>query len=195
MQRSHADTAGVDDRELPCPVVALRDQLASLRPTSPGFGIGTRRRTHRIPGGNAVRRASSPKSLSKVSKMRSSLAAHAKTSGSAMPGAAVLIQTTSCPATRRAVTAAPGKFSLERERISGCAAKYFLRTQRVAGIGKASDEVVVHDPWVIGQNIAFAPTVGHQADHELDRKPGAVDDGLAGEHVRIECNARMLGHH
>ena len=45
--------------------------------------------------------ANSPKSLSKVRRMRSSRAAQANTSGSAIPGAAVLTQTTSCPAALR----------------------------------------------------------------------------------------------
>src|SRR5215468_2511078 len=62
------------------------------------------------------------------------------------------------------------------------------------GHRQTGDDIVVHDAGIVGQNIALAPTVGHQADHELDGKPGAADHGFAGENVRIECNARMLGH-
>jgi len=50
--------------------------------------------------GSADPLARSPKSLSKVSRMRSSRAAHASTSGSVVPRAAILIQTMSCPAAK-----------------------------------------------------------------------------------------------
>jgi hypothetical protein len=71
---------------------------AICRPASPAFLIGIRTRTMPHDAGSFVALAISPKSLSKVSKGGSSLAPHASTSESPMPGATVLIQTTSCPA-------------------------------------------------------------------------------------------------
>src|SRR5882757_5271986 len=167
---------------------------ASRCPTLPGLGIGMRSKTTPHVRGSADPLASSPKSLSKVSRMRSSRAAHASTSGSVVPGAATLTQTTSCPAASRAVTAAPGKFSLARKRILGRAREYFLRAQRIACVGKTSDDVVVGNTWVIPEDIGLAPSVGHQADHEFDRNPRPADDRFAGEHVGGERNARMLRH-
>src|SRR6266436_6535483 len=146
------------------------------------------------PCGSADPLASSPKSLSKVSRMRSSRAAHASTSGSFMPGAAILIQTTSCPAASRAVTAAPGKFSFARKRISGCAREYFLRAQRIARIGKTRDDIVVSNPRVIPEDIGLAPSICHQPDHEFDRQPCPTDDRFADEHVGGERDTRMLDH-
>src|SRR5882672_2246943 len=103
--------------------------------------------------------ASSPKSLSKVSRIRSSRTAHASTSGSLLPGAAVLIHTTSLPAASSAATAAPGKFSLARKRMSGRARVYLLSTQHVARVGKTRDDVIVRDIRVVGEDIRLAPTI------------------------------------
>jgi hypothetical protein len=89
---------------------------ASRSPASSGFGIGIRSNTTPLVRGSADPLASSPKSLSKVSKIRWSRAAHASTSGSGMPGATILTHTTSCPAAAREATAAAGKFSLARKR-------------------------------------------------------------------------------
>ena len=63
--------------------------------------------------------------LSKVSRMRSSRAAHARTSGSLIPGAVTLTHTTSCPAAASAVTALPGKFSLARSASQAALGKTF----------------------------------------------------------------------
>lgn len=111
-----------------------------------------------------------------------------------MPGAAIRTQTTSCPAASRAVTAAPGKFSLARKRISGCVREYPLRAQYIARIGKTRDDVIVSNPRVIPEDIGLAPSVGHQPDREFDRQPCPTDDRLADEHVGGERNARMLDH-
>lgn len=62
-----------------------------------------------------------------------------------MPAAAILTQMMSCPTDLRAATAAAGKFSLARKRMSGCAREYFLRVQRVAGIRETGDDIVVRD--------------------------------------------------
>src|SRR5437868_14268196 len=109
--------------------------------------------------GRDDRLASSPKSLSKVRRVRCSRAAHASTAGSLVPGAAILSQTISCPAASRAATAAPGKFSLARKRMSGCAWEYLLRTQRIARIRKAGDDVVVSRARLMNQNLYVAPSV------------------------------------
>jgi len=94
---------------------------ASRSPASSGFGIGIRINTTPQVRGSTDPRANSPKSLSKVSKIRCSRAAPcqylgASTSGSGMPGATVLTHTTSCPAAAREATATAGKFSLARKR-------------------------------------------------------------------------------
>jgi hypothetical protein len=59
---------------------------------------------------------------------------------------------------------------------------------------EARNNVLMHDSWIVRQNIRLAPTLSYQADDELDGKPGAADDGLASEHVRVKSNARMIGH-
>src|SRR4029450_5389086 len=156
---------------------------ASCCPTSLGLGIGVGNKTTPHERGSADPLASSPKSLSKVNRMRSSRAAHASTSGSVVLGAAIRTQTTSCPAASRTVTAAPGKFSLARKRLSGCAREYLLRAQRIARIGKTRNDVVVGNPWVIPEDIGLAPSVGHQPDHEFDRQPCPADDRFVDEHV------------
>jgi len=50
----------------------------------------------------------------------------------------------------------------------------------------------VRNTWIILQNIGFAPSVGHQADHEFDGKSRAAYNGFAGEHVRRKRDARMI---
>src|SRR5713101_3729148 len=144
--------------------------------------------------GSAEPPANSPKSWSKVSRTRCSRTAHASTSGSLAPGAAILTQTMSCPAAASATTAAPGKFSFARKRISGRAREYLLGTQRVARIGQARNDVVMRHIGVVCQDLGFVPSVGHQSDHELDGKARAADDRLASQHFRVERNARMLSH-
>ena len=43
----------------------------------------------------------------------------------------------------------------------------------MACVGKTRDDV------------GFAPAIGHQADHEFDRKARVADNGLAGEHFGL----------
>jgi hypothetical protein len=50
----------------------------------------------------------------------------------------------------------------------------------------------VRNTRIILQNIGFAPSVGHQADHEFGGKSRAAYDGFAGEHVRRKRDARMI---
>ncbi len=47
-------------------------------------------------------------------------------------------------------------------------------------------------PWVIPEDVDFAPPVRHQADHEFDGQPCPADDWLPSEHVGDERNAGML---
>ena len=75
---------------------------ARRRPTSLGFCRGMRNNTTPHVPGNGDALANSPKSLSKVSRIRSSRAARASTSGSPVPGASILTHATSCPADRSA---------------------------------------------------------------------------------------------
>src|SRR2546430_183778 len=159
---------------------------ARRRPTTPGCGIGMRKSTTPQRAGSCEALASSPKSLSKVSKTRSARTARASTSVSVSPGAAVLTQTTSCPAAPRAVTAGPGKFSFARNRISSGAREDLFAAQRVSRVGKTGEDVFARKPGVVGENIGLAPAIGHQADDELDGEAGPADHGLAGEHLRVE---------
>src|SRR5882762_6236544 len=139
--------------------------------------------------------ASSPKSLSKVSRTRRSRAAHANTTSSLTPGAIRLTQAISCAAASRAATAAPGKFSLARKRISSCARKYLFRAQHIAGIGETGGNVFMRDARIIRQDLGLAPSVGHQSDHEFDRQPSTLDDWLADKHLGIHRNAGMTWQH
>src|SRR5262249_53462218 len=130
-----------------------------------------------------------------VSKMRSSRAARASTSASLQPGAAVLTQVTSCPAAPRDAMAAAGKFSSARKRMSGCGWVHLFRAQQIARIGEASHDVLMAKIRVVVLYLPLGPPVGEQPDDELDRKPRATHDGLAGEHVRIEHDAEMGRRH
>ena len=98
---------------LKCP--GQSDRLVSTSvmrvPTSVGFGMATRNNTTPQWAGSPNRHASSPKSLSNVTKTRASATARSRITRSVLPGASVLTQATSCPAARNAVTAAPGRFS------------------------------------------------------------------------------------
>src|ERR1700730_16912656 len=180
-----------------CPAQSSRAVIRSVRraPTSLGFGIAMRNNTTPRVAGSADARASSPKSLSKVSRIRASRAAQARTSGSPVPGAAVVSQTTSWPADRSVDTAAPGKFSLARNRISCCAGEYLFRSQGIPRVGKTRDYVLVGYSGIVGEDIGFAPSLGHQADDEFHREPRPAHDGLAGQDLRIERDARGLGSH
>src|SRR4029077_14831203 len=101
------------------------------------------------------------------SRIRASLAARARTSRRLVPGAAVVSQPTSWPADRSVDTAAPGKFSLARRRISCGAGKYPFRTQGVSRVGETGNYVLVVFSGRVGEEISFAPTFGHQADDEF----------------------------
>ncbi len=61
----------------------------------------------------------------------------------------------SCRALLAGTTAARGKVSLARKRISGCAREYLLRAQDIARIGKTRDDVVVGHPRVIPEDIGL----------------------------------------
>ena len=137
--------------------------------------------------GNADALASSPKSLSKVSRMRPSRAAHARTSASLIPGAAILIHTTSCPAAASAVTVVPGKFSLARKRMSGCAGEDLLGTQCITRVRKTGNDVVVSYSGVIRHDVGLVPSVGHQSDHEFDREPVPRMTGFPASTVRASA--------
>ena len=90
--------------------------------------------------------------------------------------------------------AAAGKFSLARKRKSGRAREYLLRAQCIARVGETREDVLVRNARVILQDIGFAPPVGHQPDHEFDRKSRAANDRLPSEHFGRERDARMLHH-
>ncbi len=50
----------------------------------------------------------------------------------------------------------------------------------------------MRNTWIILQNIGFALSVGHQADHEFNGRSRAAYDGFAREHVRRKSDARMI---
>jgi len=178
------------------PAQSSRAVIRSARrcPTSSGPGIGMRNRMMPHPAGKAAALANSPKSLSKVRRIRPSLAAHDSTSGSLAPGAAVLTHNMSCPADRSRATAAPGKFSLARSRISGGAWEDLLRAQQIPRVSKARDYVVMGNAGVVGEDVGFTPSIGHQADYELQGKPRATDHRLAGEYLRVQTLCGKIGH-
>ena len=78
--------------------------------------------------------------------------------------------------------------------MSGCARIDFLRAQRIARVVETRNNIVVCNARVIRQNIGLTPSVGHQTNHEFDRKPRSANDRFAGEHVGGQRNARMVGH-
>ena len=86
------------------------------------------------------------------------------------------------------------EFSLARKRISSCAREHLLRAQRIARIRKTRDDVFMRNTRVVAKDIGLAPSVGHKADHEFNRKPRPADDRFASEHAGGERNARMLRH-
>jgi hypothetical protein len=47
-------------------------------------------------------------------------------------------------------------------------------------------------PGIVLQDVLLAPSLGHESDHELNRKAYAPDDGFAHEHVGGEGNSGML---
>jgi len=101
--------------------------------------------------------------------------------------------------TRRRAQRPPGRRPPRQENSrwrenakSGRARKHFLRAQCIASIGETGEDVVVRNTWIILQNIGFAPSVGHQADHEFDGNSRAAYDGFAREHVRRKHDARMI---
>ena len=112
-----------------------RIRLAICRPASLGFGVGVRSKMTPQDGGSDDPLANSPKSLSKVKRIRSSRTAQSRTWWSGIPGATVLTQMTSWPAAKSPSTAEPGKFSPARNRVSGRARECSLRTQGIARIG------------------------------------------------------------
>ena len=105
---------------------------------SVALGMGRRKRTIRHFAGRRARHASSPKSLSKVMRMRSSRTARASTSASGAPGESARTDARSCPATRSAAIASPGKFSLAKNRTTPRSVRRhwidLFRAQRIAGV-------------------------------------------------------------
>ncbi len=69
------------------------------------------------------------------------------------------IHVTSWPAASRTSTAARGKFSLARKRISGSAGVYFFRTQDIPRISEARGNVCAANAGIVVQNIGFGPAL------------------------------------
>jgi len=173
-----------DDRKTTCPIVAGNDQIGDLPAgIALGFGIGVRSKMTPQDGGSDDHLANSPKSLSKVIRIGYSCPARSRTWRSGIPGATVLTQMTSWSAANSASTAAPGKFSSARNRISGCARGYSLRAQGVARRGEACEDIVMLNAGIILQDVGLVPTIRHEADHKLDGQPRAADDRLSGENL------------
>src|SRR5262249_60232190 len=103
-------------------------------------------------------------------------------------------QQTSSRAALRAPPVEPGKFSFARKRILSFAREHLLRAQGVARIGKARNNILVGNSRVIRQNIGLGPSIGHQANHELDRNPRSANDRLADQYVGRERDAWVSGH-
>src|SRR4051794_3833904 len=101
----------------------------------------------------------------------------------------------SWPASRSVRTAAPGKFSSARKRMSGCAWKNLLGTQHVTGVRQAGKNVFMSNCRVVDQDVRFAPSVSQQSYHELHRQACTPNDRLAGQDVWIEDNGRVLRVH
>ena len=123
-----------------CPAQSWRDESTPAKnaPASLALGMGRRKRTIPHFAGRRARQASSPKSLSKVRRMRSSRTARASTSASGAPGESARTDARSCPATRSAAMASPGKFSLAKNRTAPRSVRRhwidFFRAQRIAGV-------------------------------------------------------------
>ena len=166
-----------------CPTQSARSSIfaARMAPTPSAGGIGNRSSIIPDDAGNPTCQASSPKSLSKVSSTRLSRAAHANISWSVLPGAAVRIQTISWPFASSAIIASPGKFSLARKRISRGAWIDFFRSQHIASVGKASRKVFVGDPWIVAQNFALSPAIGHEARADNSASSSLAADQPPGE--------------
>ena len=97
-----------------------------------GEGVVILNRITPLDTGNLRRNANSPNSLSKVTSTRFSVSAHCKTARSLLPGASVLIQTTSWPRARkgcyrhfRKVLVGQNTHGLDRHRIDTLITQYF----------------------------------------------------------------------
>ena len=170
-----------------CPAQSERPptRFARRTPTSPEDGIERRNNTTPQASGRPAPRAISPKSLSKVKIIRLSRAAHRKISLSEMPGAIVPIETTSCPACTRASTAAPGKFSSARKRMSGCG-ENLLGIQQVSRVGQARRNIFPRQTGIVGKDVRLVPTIRHQANYKLDRQSCATNNRLSGQDGRVK---------
>jgi len=73
-----------------CPIVTCHDEIGEAPSNLECPGIGMRNKLTPHAAGKPETLANSPKSLSKVRRIRASLAAQASTSGSLVPGAAIL---------------------------------------------------------------------------------------------------------
>jgi hypothetical protein len=158
-----------------CPAQSWREKSTRLKkaPASVAGGIGKRNRTIPHCAGSLACQASSPKSLSKVSRTRSSRTARASTSASGAPGESVRTHARSCPAARSATTASPGKFSLARNRTPPRSVRRyridFFRAQRIAGVAQARGNILMSDAWVVAQDVCLIPAVRKQAHDEIHR--------------------------
>jgi hypothetical protein len=168
----------------------LPRRFARRVPTPADDGIGRRNNTIPQASGRLALRAISPKSLSNVTIIRLSRAAHRKTSVSGIPGATSPIQTTSCPARTRASTAAPGKFSSARKRMLR-RGENLLRMQQIARVAQASRDVFPRQAGIICKNIGLVPAIGHQANDKLDRQPRTANNRLSGQNGRVKYDMIM----
>lgn len=111
-----------------CPAQSSRPSkmLTMTVPTSAGDGMGRRNRTMPQDAGRPALQASSPKSLSKVRRIRFSRTARSNTSPSRLPGASVRTQARLCPAARNSCYCTPWK-SFVREKAHRQAAPVGVR--------------------------------------------------------------------
>ena len=135
------------------------------------------------------------KSLSNVRRIRPSRAAWASTSLSEEPGAEILTQITSWPASVSARTVDAGTFSSARKRTSVGGWVNSLSAQRIARVSQTREDILARQPGIVGQNFGFAPSVREETDHEFDRQSGATNNGFTGQHRWIERDGRLFHVH
>src|SRR5262249_21399646 len=140
------------------------------------------------------RKASSPKSLSKVMRTRFSAMARSSTWRSLLPGASVRTQATSWPRLRSASTASAGKFSLASSRMLLPQRIDLFGLQPLTGVGQTGAEVLVCQARIIAEYVGLRPVLGHQVDENLDGQARALNHGFAGQYCRVQHNTLLPAH-
>ncbi len=177
---------------------AQSSRLASARAAMPARSDGSRapmrRRMTPADADRPERKANSPKSLSNVRTIRPSEAARLRISPSALPGASVRIQTTSCPSSRSTPTIYPGMFSFARIRNLqdlGFQGIDLLSVKSRARIPETRLDVLAGQGGVVRDYRLFRTSLRQEIDDEFNGEARSLNDGLACQHFRPQLDSLL----